>query len=271
MKKTSLLSLLLLSVSCIVTSCDKNISSNTGSTNQDSTNQSSDVAKKVSFIDDVVCPAEDQISEMSLSGVFLDIEVGSHLVVGKDYSFTLSNLPDDFKGTPVFEISDTSVFTIETVSNTSYVLKTHKEGGAILVIMDQDGIMYYRNAVNLRNKVDKEDLLNYFVSDVNYFISTFYNTQRDNYKLMFETTDGVVFEATEGGVYYGYMDLEFTYTGEKNTSDYYEYVYELVVTDKEDYNTLSPTWMNISVVGDMIHFGDDANGIYDFFKPVINE
>lgn len=285
MKKISILSLLLLGVVSLLTACGTSDSSSstygsqTNETSSTSSSQSTSSStteyKKVSFVDDVTCPSDDQISEMSLSGVFLDVAIGSHLVVGKEYSLNFSSLPSSFNGTPVFVIQDESIMSIEYVSGTSYKLKGLMEGGTILTIMDQDGIMYYRNAFNFRNKYSLAEVMNYAINSVNYYASCYSSTKYNNYKIMFESYDDssdvftstAILEATEDGVYYGVMTLNMTYEGEIDNSDYNEYSFTLTYVADDQSNPLQPSYLRISTVCDIVHLGSN-NGLYDFFMPV---
>lgn len=285
MNKKSVLTLISFVLTLALTGCNQ-ISSSTNEsssqTGQETTYQTSDTQStssssigKVEFIDDLEIPEDDKISDMSLSGVFLDIEIGSHLVVGKEYSINLSSLPSSFKGSPVFVISDQSVMSIELISGTSYKLVGLKEGGAILIIKDEDDIYYYRNAINFRNKKTVLETLSYATNDVNYYASCYSSTSYNNYKIMFDSfalkddqiTGSAVLEATEDGVYYGYMTLSLTYEYEIDSGDYNEYSFSIVYAADDQSNPLQPSYLNISTVCDIIHLGSN-NGLYDFFMPV---
>jgi len=265
LKKTLILGIALLGLTSCQGRSDRGSSIDGSSIDNGSTTSISEVTD-ITFPEDVTISDDDAISEMSVSGIFIDLSIGTHLVVNKEYNVNFS-FPSSFKGQPVFECSQTGILNFELVSGTTYKMTALKQGGTILTIKDEDGIMYYRNAINARNKLTKEQVLHYAVNEVNYYESQFYNTNSNNYKIMFETESTAIFQATEDGVYLGNMDLELTYVGENDNAEYSEYEFSLTYEAENEANTLSPSYLNISTVADIIHFGNE-NGIYDFFKPV---
>lgn len=246
-------------------SCNKVENSNSSEVNSVTSSPTISSEEKISFPEDVTISKEDAVNDMEIQGVFLDISIGAHLVVDKTYSVNLS-FPTSFSGEAKFEFSNPDILEIKKVTSSTYTLKALKQGGTILTIKDQDDIIFYRNAINSRNKLSKDEAVSYALNQVDYWESKLFSSDDNNYKLMFTSTKSATLEVTEMGVNYGFVNMELTYKGEDNISDYNEYSFSIVATSENEANPLIPTDLALSTVGDIIHLSE-KNGIIDFFMP----
>lgn len=268
----------ILSLFCI-SGCDNdtpnsstNINSNSEqevSSNQVDSSETNSSTSDLTFAEDVVCEEDEQVNELgSVSGLWLDLAIGSHLQVGKPYNLNI-NKPSSCEGEFVFKYSNPDVIEINKVQGNQYSLTVKKEGGTILSIYDESGYLFYRDAINCRNKLTLEETKTYMSSQVNYWKSCYSDNDYNNYKIVFEDEDNAILRSMELGSLLQDVYMELTYTYESITADYDEYVFSVKysVEDETASNSLQPTTFAITAVCDIVHLSD-KNGLIDFFKAV---
>ncbi len=263
-----------------ITSCGENsddissqIANNSSSTSFEDTSSSatssSSVTSDLVFIEDVVCEEDQQVNELgSVSGLWLDLAIGCHLQVGKPYNLNI-NKPASCQGDFVFTYSNPDILEITNVQGNQYSITVKKAGGTILSIYDEDGYLFYRDAINCRDKLTVEQAQNYMSTQVNYWKSCYSDDAYNNYKIVFEDTNNAILRSMEMGAMLQDVYMELTYTSELITADYDEYVFSVKysVEDETAANDLKPTTFTITAVCDLIHLSDKV-GLIDFFKPI---
>lgn len=246
------------------------VSSDTpSSSTSDSSSSSADY--NFDFPADVTIDDKEKVNRVSMSGVFLDTAVGSHLVVGKTYTFTMTpSAQYDPQGTVLKFEYDESILEISHVSGETYTIKAKKAGGSIVTAKDEGDFIFFKDAVNARNKATLEEATAY-LSLPDYWKAQYSVTGSEDYIVYFNSDLTGVLQALVSGTRYNPIYLTLTYSTESSTSDYDEYLFT-VVAKLED-GTAAPvnvTEVNISVTLDIVHLLDN-NGLINFFKPVFEK
>lgn len=284
MKNKLLISASLLFTLIGVSGCNSNSSesssviSTSNSQITSSSSSSSSDTKAITFLDDVTISEEDKVSELgSISGIWIDLAIGTHLVVGKTYNSNI-NKPSSVVGGFHFtykkedgSVNTSSPISITQVGDSSsnqYQINVSKEGGVILEITDDDDYLYYRNAINCRRELSLEDATRYMSDQVDYWNSMYPQSKSDNYRIVFEDSSHAILRSVESGSLLPDINMELTYSTKTVSSDANEYVFSVVSsTDSESETSLNPTTLTITTCCDMIHLSDKI-GLVAFFNAV---
>ena len=283
MKKTHLLAGLLL-LSTALVGCDDTTSISASSissssetssvtTSEDSSSTSSSSSSssstEISFPEDVTIDPDDAVSRGQSDGALLDFSIGLHLIVGKTYTFKFTpSSTAGFVGDVLnFEVSVEGIFDIVSNGNNSYSITALKAGGAIVSGYDDEGFLFYRNALNARDPLTREQIETY-ISSVDYWQSQLLNSIYNSYQVYFNPDLTGVFYATEMGSVYYPIYLTLTYSGFEEAADTNEYVYSVKATmEGGGAPAININEVRVSQAGDVLHVME-THGVIDFFFPV---
>lgn len=269
--KITLKVLLLTIMLCCVTSCKNDGDSNNSESISISENESiSDSASDSNSNSDSSSQVEDdpyfKLPNWEITSRYIntgddliDINVSKHFVTGLDYviSFTLTDLPND-PNNEVVESSNPEVFTVEKAGG-KYNIHCLHEGDAMIRIKDSNGIVRYCNVVYVRDPIALDDMEEYLVYGVDYWVSTY--GFGDSYELVFYENGLVDITCVISNNQYPTYTASYEYVGD--SPDKKEYMYEF--TDKTSAE-LSLTGFNISKNGDMMYL-QDRWGTAALMKP----
>lgn len=280
MKNKIIISACLLFTLFGVSGCNQSTSSSSSNSSENSTvisSSSSTNASKVSFPDDVTISDDDYVSSLgSVSGIWIDLAIGTHLIVGKTYNSNI-NKPSTAVGSFHFKYynadgsedtdSPISITQVGDSSSNQYQITVSKEGGTILEITDDDNYLFYRNAINCRREVSLDEAITYMSTEVDYWNSMYPQSQSDNYKIVFEDSSNAILRSVESGSLLADINMKLTYTNKNVTADSNEYVFSIEYTTEDSSSTLAPTTLTITTCCDMIHLSDNY-GLVAFFNAV---
>lgn len=235
-----------------------------------STSSSSSVAPEdpFAFPEDVTIAESRKVMHISCTGILIDLNIGSHLVAKRDYTLSVQ-ASSGFKiqGELSFSMSEDGILSFEKISDGSYKIHALSAGGTVVTIKDENETTFYRDAINVRNKLTHEQAEDYMYNHVNVWKNLAFASNGDKYNIVFTDLLTATMSAKEGDTTYGDISLALTYVGELDDGvDRDQYEYSIVSTSKDQSNTLKPTDFCINVTGDFAYLYE-KEGIIDFFSP----
>ncbi len=243
-------SILLVALPLLLTSCGgqsseiPSSSASDGSSVIDSGNSSEEPIEEISSsgetYDFVSTEAYDD-SAISVGGILdsLDLIV-EYAIKGIDYSVSIS-ISDYSISDIVVASSNPEVAVLEGDLVNGYTLHCYNVGGTIITIRSaDDNYLLYRQAVNVKEALTADQLIDHMVNEVRYYTSGSVSFG-DEYNITFVDETSGIFSAYESAVDYGSMTFTYEMTSAEPEQfiDLYGYYFTLTMDDSSSYILLS--------------------------------
>jgi osmotically-inducible protein OsmY len=267
---------ILLASLCLLTSCTKT-STSTSSIASTSPVASTSVADSASASTSSSTSAETptdpgfvtasnyKATGVSASGIFSDLGYDIiALVTGKTYSGTITQTGAS-SATVTISYSVEGVAILSGDMTAGFTLIGSKSGGTVVTVKDVNDYMLYRFAVNVRDELAPDALLDYAANEVNFYYPVM--SSYDTYKLTFTSSKAGMFYAKEGDNDYGTQTFTFKIGTAKSSNGSFEY-YTLTTTMDDSYASLKLSTILLAINGSSLIPYDSNDIVLNLFKAV---